>query len=132
LQRRKIRTRQRELGAAFAAALCLAGCGGGDKDAAPQPTLHRQLAVALADQSDSIARALDAGDDCKALDLAVALQQQTITAINGGRVPTSFQEPLQDRVNDLAGRIRCLPPVETGDRGKGHGKGKKKHHKGGD
>jgi hypothetical protein len=131
LQRRKTRTRQRDLSAAFAAALCLAGCGGGaDQDAAPPPTLHRQLAVALADQSDSVARALDAGDDCEALRLAVELQQQTITAINAGRVPAPFQEPLQDRVNDLAGRIRCVPPPadETGDKGKG----RKKHGKGGD
>ena len=141
MQRRKTRTRQRDLGAAVAAALLLAGCGSGAQQAAaPQPTLPRRLALSLAEQSDSVARALAAGDDCKAAELAGQLQQQTIGAINAGRVPGPFLEPLQDRVNDLATRIRCLPapPVEEPeDAGKdqAHGKGKKekkKHDKGGD
>jgi hypothetical protein len=137
LQRRKTRTRQRDLGAALAAALFLAGCGSGsEQDAAPQPTLQRRLAVTLAEQSDSVARALDAGDECTALSLAEQLRQQTIAAINAGRVPDAFLEPLQDRVNDLAARIHCVPPPveEPKDNGKGkeHGKGKKKHHKGDD
>jgi hypothetical protein len=131
LQRRKTRTRQRDLGAAVAAALFLAGCGSGaDRDVAPQPTLPRQLAVSLAKQSDSVARALDAGDDCTASRLAEQLQQQTIAAINAGYVPGPFLETLQDRVNDLASRIRCVPPpaVEEPKDDKGHGKGKKKKH----
>jgi hypothetical protein len=130
------RSSRRDLGAALAAALFLAGCGSGaDKDVAPQPTLPRQLAVSLAGQSDSVARALDAGDECTASRLAVQLQQQTIAAINAGRVPGPFLETLQDRVNDLAARIRCVPapaPEEPKD-DKGHEKGKKKKHdKGGD
>jgi hypothetical protein len=138
LQRRKTRTRKRDLGAALAAALLLAGCGSGaEQDVAPQPTLQRRLAQTLAEQSDSVARALAAGDDCAAAELARQLQQQTIAAINAGRVPGPFLEPLQDRVNDLATRIRCVPapPVEEPGKDKGHGKGKKekkKHHKGGD
>jgi hypothetical protein len=136
LQRRKTRTRSRDLSAALAAALFLAGCGSdGKRDVAPPPTLPRQLAVALADRSDELARALDAGDECRALALAEQLRQQTIAAINTGRIPSVFQETLLDRVNGLPTRIRCVPPpavVEEPDKkddeGKrDHGKGKKGH-----
>jgi hypothetical protein len=134
LQRRKTRTRSRELGAALTAALCLAGCGsGGEPDVAPPPTLPRPIAVALAHRSDEVARVLDSGDDCRALTLAGQLRRQTIAAINTGRVPSVFQEPLLGRVNSLATRIRCIPPApepDKKDRDKGkrdHGKGKKGH-----
>jgi hypothetical protein len=140
LQRRKIRTRKRDLGAALAAALCLAGCGSGsEQNAAPQPKLPRPLAAALAQGSDAVAAALDAGDGCRALRLAGNLQQQTIAAINAGSVPTPFQEPLQDRVNDLASRIECAPEAANDERAEKRGKGKeqergkkKKHGKGDD
>jgi hypothetical protein len=136
LQRRKTRTRSRDLGAALAAALCLAGCGSdGEPDVAPPPTLPRQLAVTLADRSEEVARVLETGDQCRALTLAEQLRLQTIAAINTGRVPGVYQEPLLDRVNSLATRIRCVPPapVDKKDEGKGeHGKGKKKGHKGDD
>ena len=132
MQRRKTRTRSRDLGAALAAALCLAGCGSdGARDVAPPPTLPRQLAVTLADRSDELARALDTGEDCRALTLAEQLRVRTIAAINTGRVPSVFQEPLLDRVNSLATRIRCVPPAPVDNKDKGdHGKGKKKGHKG--
>lgn len=126
-------TRRRDLGAALAAALCLAGCGSdAERNAAPQPRLHRQLATALAERSDGVAQALRGGDNCQALRLAQDLQRQTIAAINAGRVPAALQEPLQDRVNDLAGRIQCAPPPAEHGKGKGEGKGKKKHGKGDD
>jgi hypothetical protein len=138
LQRRKTRTRSRDLGAALAAALCLAGCGsGGERDAAPPPTLPRRLAITLAERSDEVARVLDGGDACRAHTLAEQLRQETIGVINTGRVPSVFQEPLLDRVNSLATRIRCVPPpVVTNQPDKKdkreHGKGKKKSHKGHD
>jgi hypothetical protein len=76
---------------------------------------------------------LDTGDDCRALTLAGQLRVQTIAAINSGRVPGVFQEPLLDRVNSLATRIRCVPPAPVDKKGKReHGKGKKKGHKGDD
>jgi hypothetical protein len=135
LQRRKTRTRQLELGAALAAALalCLAGCGAGERRAAPQPKLPRPVGVALAQTSDAVADALEAGDDCTALALAQQLQQQTITAINDRRVPGPLQDPLQTTVNDLAGRIQCIaPPEDDEERGRGKGKGKGKKHGEGD
>jgi hypothetical protein len=121
------------------AALCVAGCGSeAQRRPAPQPTLPRAIAAALADRSDTIGDALDSGDPCRALALARDLRRQTIAAINGGRVPRPFQEPLQSAVNDLAARIACVqePKAEAEDdrgeargKGKGKGKGKKKHHK---
>ena len=127
MPRRKIRTRRSEVGAALAAALCLAGCGSGtDKHAAPPARIPHTLAVALAQRSDEIADALDAGAECRALNLARALQQQTIKAINARRVPGPLQEALQTTVNDLAERIACVPPPQE-SRKKGHGKDKGKH-----
>jgi hypothetical protein len=123
------------LGAALAAALCLAGCGAGaERRAAPQPLLPRPVAVALAQTSDAVADALEVGDDCTALALAQQLQQQTIAAINDRRVPGPLLEPLQTTVNDLAARIQCIAPPEEDDedRGRGKGKGKGKKHGEGD
>jgi hypothetical protein len=129
LQRRKTRTRRPELGAALAAALCLAGCGGGsDRRVAPQPRLTQPVAAALASRSDEVAQALAAGDPCHALSLAERLQQETVAAINAGRVPGPFQEHLGSTVGDLVARIPCVPPSdEAHDNGKHKGKGKKKH-----
>jgi hypothetical protein len=131
MQRRKIT----ELGAAVVT-LCLAGCGGdGERRAAPQPKLPHALAVALAERSDAVAHAFEAGDSCRALTLAQDLQGRTIAAINAGRVPGPLLEPLQDRVNDLVARIECAPPrqdEDEGERGKGKKRGKKKHGKGDD
>jgi hypothetical protein len=119
----------------LACALAVAGCGSGsDKRAAPPPPrLPSALASQLAHASDSVAAALDAGDGCSALTLARALQRQTIAAINARQVAAPLQEPLLAAVNDLVGRISCIPPVGQGDQqgnGKGTGKGDKKHGQG--
>jgi hypothetical protein len=117
------------------AALCLAGCGSGEeRRAAPQPELPAPVAFELAQRSDAVAAALQAGDACRALDEARQLRQDTIAAINERRIHALFQEPLLASVNDLLSRIACVPPVnedgdeeEEGDdgRGKGEHKGKK-------
>jgi hypothetical protein len=128
LQRRKTRTRGPELGAALVAAFCLAGCGSGSEHrVAPQPTLPAAVASALASRSDEVAQALAGGDDCRALSLAQQLQQETITAINAGRVPGAFQEQLGSTAGDLVSRIQCVPAVTPPDNGKHKGKQKKKH-----
>jgi len=130
LQRRKTRTKRPELGAALAAALCLAGCGSGSEHrVAPQPKLPEPIASALASRSDEIAHALAGGDQCRALSLAQHLQQETISAINAGRVPGAFQEQLGSTVGDLLSRIQCVPAVKPPESGKHKGKGKKKHEK---
>ena len=132
MQRRKTRTRRPELGAALIAALCLAGCGSGSEQrAVPQPKLPAAIASALASRSDEVAQALAGGADCRALSLARQLQQETIAAINAGRVPAAFQEHLGSTVGDLVSRIQCVPPAQPHDKGR-HKERKKKKHKGDD
>jgi hypothetical protein len=82
---------------------------------------------ALASRSDEVAQALDGGDHCRALSLAQQLQQETVAAINAGRVPAAFQEQLGSTVGDLVSRIRCIPAATPHDSGKHKGKHKKKH-----
>jgi hypothetical protein len=128
LQRRKTRTRRPELGAALAAALCLAGCGSGsERRVAPQPKLPAPVASALASHSDEVAQALAGGDHCRALTLAQQLQDETIAAVNAGRVPGAFQEQLGSTVGDLVSRIQCVPASKPRDDGKHKGKHKKEH-----
>ena len=130
MQRRKTRTRRPELCAVMAAALCLAGCGSGSEPrAAPQPELPHSVATALASGSDEVARALTAGDPCRALSVARQLQQETVAAINDRQIPGAFQEQLGSAVADLVSRIRCVPPVNKHDNGKHNGQ---KKHEGND
>jgi hypothetical protein len=137
LRRRKTRTRPLELGAAALAALCLSSCGGEAKRASPPPTLPRPLATSLAAGSDAVADALAAGESCRALTLAHQLRAETIAAVNTGRVDARLEEDLTGAVNDLAERVRCVPPPQPrnedeADHGKGKGKGHGKKHKGDD
>ena len=139
MQRRKIRTRQSELGAALAVALVLAGCGsGGQRVTARQPKLPRDVANQLAERSDLVAAALEGGDPCRALVQAQRLREDTLRAINDHLVPGPLQEQLGTTVNDLVSRIQCVPPApppSTRDEHEKPGKGKgekKKHHKGDD
>jgi len=102
-----------ERAAALAAALCLTGCGGGDeREPPPRPKLSAALASSLAERSDAVAAALDAGNSCRAVEEAERLRDESIASVNSGRIPTPFQEPLLGRVNELVERIECVPPSE--------------------
>jgi len=122
--------------ASAAAAAALAGCGSGTKDAAPPPPrLPAKLAARLASESDAVGRLLSRSDGCGALAAARRLQHEATAAINAGRVPARFQEPLAAAANDLVFRIHCAPvvvptpaPQAKEHHGKGHGHGKG-HHK---
>lgn len=111
-------------GAALAAVLCLAGCGGTHTPPPRQPTLPRALAQSLRAQADGVAAALAAGDGCLARQRAAALQSSVISAVNTRRLPARFQETLLGSVNDLVARITCLPPPPPTEHGHGHGHGK--------
>jgi hypothetical protein len=121
-----------------AATIAAAGCGGhghAQRSARPRPKLPHELAVRLAATSADVARRLDSGDTCGALAAARNLQQRTIDAINGGRVPGALQEPLQSAVTDLANRIRCTPqhvspPPAAPAKKHGHGHEDHGKHKG--
>lgn len=71
------------------------------------------MASQLADRSDAVAVKLDTGDPCGALADAESLQQQTIAAVNAGRVPPRYQEELTAAVGALAASIPCpvTPPA---------------------
>ena len=94
----------------LACAVVLAGCGGAVHNATPAPRLPRVPAHAWANQSDAVAAALAAGDSCTAHRRAAALRSEVIAAVNDGKIPERFLEPLTSAVYDLAGRITCRPP----------------------
>jgi hypothetical protein len=121
----------------LAATGLVAGCGGAAQRAAPPPPrLPRALAHTLAARSDEVAARLAAGDSCGALASARALQQETIAAINAGRVPGALQEPLAGAAARVVSRISCAPRAAPLLTKKPHGKkaehGKHGHGKGGE
>ena len=106
---------------ALACAAVLGGCGGNGEESAP-PTLPRGLASDLASRSDAIADAYAAGDICGAARQADDLLGAVNAAIQEGRVPTEFREPLTATANELANEINCPeeeptppPPDEDSD-----------------
>jgi len=96
--------------AALAAVAVLAGCGA--RHAAPptQPRLPHALGTAWREDADAVAAALAVGDGCLAQQRAAALRTAVIAAVNTHRLAPRFQEPLVGAANDLASRIRCVPP----------------------
>jgi hypothetical protein len=94
---------------ATGALLALAGCGGGD--ATPEePALPPGLAERLAEQSDSIADNLDAGDTCAAAQEADVLHDQAQAAIDAGDVPPALQDELMSTVTELVDTVNCPQP----------------------
>jgi hypothetical protein len=85
--------------------LALAGCGGDSGG----PPIDGAVAAKLAKAADGIAASI--GRPCGARDRALVLQTRTIAAINAGRIPAAYLEPLQARVNEIVGelQVRCLP-----------------------
>jgi hypothetical protein len=106
---------------ALGLALVLAGCGGGSNQTAQsQPELPRAIAQDLASRSDAIADALDAGDTCKAAELADELKDAVDAALS--QVPPLFQRELERNATDLQNDVNC--PEEHGEEGKGKEKKK--------
>jgi hypothetical protein len=91
------------------------GCGGDDGGGAgaqAAPQLPAALAADLATRSDAVAERLDANDPCAARAEAEVLQEETIAAVNDGRVPARYQEELTGAVNSLVASIECPLQVE--------------------
>lgn len=97
---------------ALVCAAVLGGCGGNGEESAP-PTLPRGLASDLASRSDAIADAYAAGDVCGAARQADDLLDAVNAAVQEGRAPAEFQEPLTPTANELVNEINC--PEEDSD-----------------
>jgi len=102
----------RILSAAALLAVVTAGCGGA---AQPQELAVRGVPRALAQewelQASAIASAAAAANNCKALQLANALRSDVIAMQH--KVPRRLRAPLLTGVNALAGRLTCVPTVQT-------------------
>jgi hypothetical protein len=112
------RTRALRLSCVSLLALLLAGCGGTEREQAPQPRLPERLGEELATRSEEVAGQLKANDPCGARTEAEALLQETIAAINERGIPPSYQEELTSSVNALVASITCgesAPPSPSGD-----------------
>lgn len=113
------------------AALVCNACGGSDQRSAEQPSLPRGLASELADTSEAIADALDAGDVCGAAQLADELETAVEAAVASGQVPAELQGELEGTALELQNGINCTPEPDESDEEpdeKEKEKGKKKGH----
>jgi hypothetical protein len=109
--------------AALSLAIALAGCGDSTRTSAEEPALPRAVANDLAAKSDQIAAALDSGDVCGAAGLADRLKDAVEAAVSGGRVPTAFQDELEQTATDLQNEVNCEEQQKQDDKGKGEKKG---------
>jgi hypothetical protein len=107
-----------------ATALLASACGGA-RPHATGPRVPHALAYRLADESDAVAAALDRGDSCAAHTAAGRLRTDLTASI--ARVPALLQEPLSNRVNELAAALpACTPPAPApAPASKDHGKHEK-------
>jgi hypothetical protein len=110
--------------AALALVLALAGCGGasGEPESSAIP---RSVASRLAAQSESIAAAWQAGDQCGAAQQADDLKHAADEAIAAGEIPVAYKDDLEAAVVNLQNTANCIEePEEKDDHGKGEDKGK--------
>ncbi len=108
---------------AFLVALLAAGCGGSPRSHRAPPKLPAALAQKWAHEADDVALAAQAGDGCRAQQLARSLAADVDA--NSARIPSRFQTVLLTAVTMLSDRIQCVqgPPKPP----KGPKKPKKKH-----
>lgn len=116
----------RRAAAAAVLVLVLAGCGSGTPRHAapppPAPRLPHTLAQTWAQQADAVATALSAGDACTAQTVTAILRVEIVQAVNERRILPALQEQLLGAVNDLSGRIVCVPASDNGKSKGKHGK----------
>jgi hypothetical protein len=118
--------------AAALVVVAAAGCGGGGR---PQEVAVHGVPAALAQkwegQASAIAVAASAGDSCRALRLANALQSDVRAQQH--RLPLRLRSPLLTGVSALADRITCTPPPKPpGHKPDHHDKHGHGHHGHGD
>jgi hypothetical protein len=102
----------RILAAAALLVVVAAGCGGAaGQQRSAVDGVPRALAQDWEGKALKIADAASAGNSCLALQLANALRAD-VTA-SKDRVPSRLRPPLLTSVRALAGRIKCMPVVQT-------------------
>ena len=93
-----------------------------------QSSIPESVAGRLAAQSEAIAAALEAGDDCGAAQQADDLRHAADKAISTGQVPAAYQDELEAAVRSLQNAVNCAPSKDSQgdendkDKGKGHDK----------
>lgn len=92
-------------------ALVVAGCGGGARQGPSARRIPAGLAHGWARRADAIAAAADAGDPCRASQLAESLQQDVIDRESS--VPLRYRGILLRAANRLANGIVCTATVTT-------------------
>ena len=113
---------------ALAAALACSACGGSGQRSAEEPRLPPALASDLAERSDAIAAALDAGDVCGAAGLADELKNAVDSAVASGQVPPELQRELEGAALELQNGVNCTAEPEEEKDEDENDKGKKKGH----
>ena len=111
--------------ATLAVVLGAAGCGGASSSET-QSSIPESVAGRLAAQSESIAAALEAGDDCGAAQQADDLRHAADKAISTGQVPAAYQDELEAAVRSLQDAVNCAPSKDS--QGDENGKDKGKRH----
>ena len=97
---------------ALAAALACSAWGLDQRSA--EPRLPRALASDLAESSDAIAAALDAGDVCGAAGLADEPKNAADSAVASGQVPAEFSASFEGAALELQNGVNCTAEPEEG------------------
>jgi hypothetical protein len=90
-----------------------AGCGGGARSQRSVTRgVPRTLAVQWEGQASAVAAAAEAGNSCRAKQLATSLRDEVVAKKR--RLPFRLRSPLVTSVTSLAARLKCTaPPAET-------------------
>jgi hypothetical protein len=120
--------------ASLAVVLALAGCGGATPTQTNSAAIPRSVADRLAAQSESIAAAWAAGDECGAAQQADDLRHAADDAVASGDIPAAYQDELESAVVNLQNTANCVEEDDHEDPGKGEdkckGKDQDKHDEG--
>ena len=97
----------RLLSAAALLVILAAGCGGAGPSEHAAHGVPRSLAQGWEDRAEAIATVASAGNDCRARELAISLDQDVVQARH--RLPLRVRSPLLAAVSSLADRTTCTP-----------------------
>jgi hypothetical protein len=114
--------------ASLAVVLALFGCGGASSTQTNSAAIPRSVADRLAAQSESIAAAWEAGDECGAAQQADDLRHAADDAVASGDIPAAYQDELESAVVSLQNTANCVEEDDHEDHGKSEDKDEGKGH----